>query len=273
MLRRGRMLCRSRCAVLIMLLTPCQRRNYQPKQERYPLVQPHFIFHSVIHYGLLDLKSCYASSPKFSFPNIAETALHSTAVKRTRLPIEHVVELLSKGGGKVCRPHNQLATRSCPGARILGRENVTRSSPPAQSFPSTIGLKNSKEISRFRRVVSIRTPSNSRSASLRRPAAVIYFLSALPPEEPLALPRPPATPSTPCHAPRPGRRHVRPRIPQGFRRTSPPCSVCRQPRAPGLDRLPLLLHRIPWRPAHPAGPVHSRCRLCRLHRPLRRYRQ
>src|SRR5216684_2434917 len=80
MLRRGRMLCRSRCAILIMLLTPCQRRNYQPKQERYPLVQPHFTFHSVIHYGLLDLKSCYASSPKFFFPNIAETALHSTAV-------------------------------------------------------------------------------------------------------------------------------------------------------------------------------------------------
>ncbi len=69
------------------------------------------------------------------------------------------------------------------------------------------------------------------TASLLRPAAVIY-LSFFRPEEPLALPRSPATPRAPSHAPGSWCRHSRPRIPQSFRRPSPPRRARRQPRTP-----------------------------------------
>jgi hypothetical protein len=54
-------------------------------------------------------------------------------------------ELTSKNGGRVYRTRNHVANRRLPIDRILGRKNVIRSLPTAQSFPIQFALKISKE--------------------------------------------------------------------------------------------------------------------------------
>jgi len=109
--------------------------------------------------------------------------------------------------------------------------------------------------------------------SIPFPLTLRCCIFLFPQEVLLALLRSFATSSTLCHAVGAWRHHVRPRLPQGFRRPSPLCSARQRLGIACMVGLSLRLHRVLRRLADPARSFHSLRCTCHLHRFICRDRQ